>query len=80
MFPCVADAFVRGGSRNGGAARRGRPRRPSRRSPSVSTASAFVLHGARPVFGDERPDTLNLHESNVEATITEKTRVIAPTL
>ena len=44
----------------------------------VSTANAFVLRGATPVFVDIRPDTLNIDESLVEAAITEKTRVIAP--
>ena len=36
----------------------------------VSTANAFVLRGATPVFIDIRPDTLNLDESKVEAAIT----------
>ena len=44
----------------------------------VSTANAFVLHGARPVFCDIRPDTLNLDESKLEALITPRTRVIVP--
>ncbi|WNZ21447.1 dTDP-4-amino-4,6-dideoxygalactose transaminase [Leptolyngbya sp. NK1-12] len=44
----------------------------------VSTANAFVLRGATPVFVDVRPDTLNLDESKVEAAITPKTKVIAP--
>jgi dTDP-4-amino-4,6-dideoxygalactose transaminase len=44
----------------------------------VSTANAFVLRGARPVFVDVRPDTLNLDESQVEAAITERTRAIVP--
>jgi dTDP-4-amino-4,6-dideoxygalactose transaminase len=42
----------------------------------VSTVNAFLLHGARPVFADIRPDTLNLDETQVEALITEKTRAI----
>ncbi len=42
----------------------------------VSTANAFVLRGAKPVFVDIRPDTLNLDESLVEAAITSKTKVI----
>lgn len=42
----------------------------------VSTANAFVLRGARPVFVDIRPDTLNLDERIVESKITEKTRAI----
>lgn len=44
----------------------------------VSTASAFVLRGAVPVFVDIRPDTLNLDESKIEAAITDKTRAIVP--
>ncbi len=44
----------------------------------VSTASAFVRVGARPVFVDIRPDTLNLDETKIEAAITERTRVIVP--
>lgn len=43
-----------------------------------STANAFVLAGARLVFVDIRPDTMNLDESKIEAAITEKTRVIVP--
>lgn len=44
----------------------------------VSTANAFVLHGAVPVFVDIRPDTLNIDETLIEAAITDKTRVIVP--
>ncbi len=44
----------------------------------VSTANAFVLRGARPVFVDVRADTLNLDESKVEAAITRRTRAIVP--
>lgn len=44
----------------------------------VSTANAFVLRGATPVFVDVRPDTLNLDESLIEAAITPRTRVIVP--
>ena len=44
----------------------------------VSTANAFVLRGATPVFVDIRPDTLNLDESRIEAAITERTRAIVP--
>lgn len=44
----------------------------------VSTANAFVLRGAVPVFVDIRADTLNLDESRIEAAITESTRVIVP--
>jgi dTDP-4-amino-4,6-dideoxygalactose transaminase len=42
----------------------------------VSTINAFVLRGARPVFADIRPDTLNLDESRLEALITPRTRAI----
>jgi dTDP-4-amino-4,6-dideoxygalactose transaminase len=42
----------------------------------VTTATAFVLRGAVPVFVDIRPDTLNLDERAVEAAITERTRAI----
>jgi dTDP-4-amino-4,6-dideoxygalactose transaminase len=44
----------------------------------VSTANAFVRCGARPVFVDIRPDTLNLDESLVEAAITPRTKAIVP--
>jgi dTDP-4-amino-4,6-dideoxygalactose transaminase len=44
----------------------------------VSTINAFVLRGARPVFLDIRPDTLNLDESKLEAAITPRTRAILP--
>jgi dTDP-4-amino-4,6-dideoxygalactose transaminase len=44
----------------------------------VSTANAFVLRGAVPVFVDVRPDTLNLDESRIEAAITPQTRAIVP--
>ena len=44
----------------------------------VSTVNAFVLRGAKPVFLDIRPDTLNLNESSLEAALTPKTRVIVP--
>jgi dTDP-4-amino-4,6-dideoxygalactose transaminase len=44
----------------------------------VTTASAFVLRGAVPVFVDIRPDTLNIDESKIEAAITERTRAIVP--
>ena len=44
----------------------------------VSTADAFVLRGARIVFVDIRPDTMNMDENRIEAAITEKTKVIAP--
>jgi dTDP-4-amino-4,6-dideoxygalactose transaminase len=42
----------------------------------VSTANAFVLRGARPVFCDIRPDTLNMDERQVERLITPRTRAI----
>jgi dTDP-4-amino-4,6-dideoxygalactose transaminase len=42
----------------------------------VSTANAFVLRGARPVFVDVRADTLNLDERLVEAAITPRTRAL----
>ncbi len=44
----------------------------------VSTANAFVLRGARPVFIDIRPDTLNLDESRFEELITPRTKAIVP--
>ena len=44
----------------------------------VSTADAFVLRGAKAVFVDIRPDTMNLDETLIEDAVTEKTRVIAP--
>jgi dTDP-4-amino-4,6-dideoxygalactose transaminase len=42
----------------------------------VSTANAFALRGATPVFGDIRPDTLNLDERQLERLITPRTRAI----
>lgn len=44
----------------------------------VSTANAFVLRGAKPVFCDIRPDTLNLDESKLPSLITSRTRAIVP--
>ena len=44
----------------------------------VSTANAFVLRGATPVFVDIRPDTLNLDERLLEEKVTAKTRAIVP--
>ena len=44
----------------------------------VSTVNAFVLRGAKPVFIDIRPDTLNLDESLLEKLITSRTRAIVP--
>lgn len=42
-----------------------------------STANSFVLAGAKLVFVDIRPDTLNIDETKIEAAITEKTKAIA---
>lgn len=42
----------------------------------VTTANAFVLRGARPVFIDIRPDTLNLDETQLERLITPRTKAI----
>ena len=44
----------------------------------VSTANAFVLRGAKIVFTDIRPDTMNIDEKLIEAAITEKTKAIVP--
>lgn len=44
----------------------------------VSTANAFVLRGAKIVFVDIRPDTMNIDERLIEAAITPKTRAIVP--
>jgi len=44
----------------------------------VSTANAFVLRGAKLVFVDIRPDTMNIDEQQIEKAITDKTKVIAP--
>ncbi len=44
----------------------------------VSTADAFVLRGAVPVFVDIRPDTMNIDEKLIEDAITDRTKVIAP--
>lgn len=44
----------------------------------VSTADAFVLRGAKVVFVDVRPDTMNINEKLIEAAITEKTKAIVP--
>lgn len=44
----------------------------------VSTANAFVLRGARVVFVDVRPDTMNLDETRIEDAITTRTRAIVP--
>jgi len=44
----------------------------------VSTVNAFVLRGARPVFADIRPDTLNLDEERLESLVSERTKAIVP--
>jgi dTDP-4-amino-4,6-dideoxygalactose transaminase len=44
----------------------------------VSTANAFVLRGAKIVFVDIRPDTMNIDENLIEPAITEKTKAIVP--
>lgn len=44
----------------------------------VSTADAFVLRGAKVVFVDIRPDTMNIDENLIEAAITDKTKAIVP--
>ncbi len=44
----------------------------------VSTANAFVLRGAKVVFVDIRPDTMNIDENLIEPAITPKTRAIVP--
>ncbi len=43
-----------------------------------STATAFVLAGARLVFVDIRPDTMNIDERKIEDAVTDRTRVIVP--
>ncbi|EPY6470912.1 dTDP-4-amino-4,6-dideoxygalactose transaminase [Clostridium sporogenes] len=44
----------------------------------VSTADAFVLRGAKIVFVDIRPDTMNMNENLIENAITDKTKAIVP--
>ena len=44
----------------------------------VSTANAFVLRGAVPVFVDIREDTLNIDEARIEEAVTPRTRAIVP--
>ena len=44
----------------------------------VSTADAFVLRGAKIVFVDIRPDTMNIDETKIEAAITDRTKAIVP--
>lgn len=44
----------------------------------VTTATAFTLRGATPVFVDIRPDTMNLDENLIESALTKRTRAIVP--
>lgn len=44
----------------------------------VSTANAFVLRGAKIIFVDIRPDTMNIDEAKIEQAISSKTKVIVP--
>lgn len=44
----------------------------------VSTVNAFVLRGAKPIFLDIRPDTLNMDDSMLEAALTPRTKAIVP--
>lgn len=44
----------------------------------VSTATAFVLRVAKPVFIDIRPDTLNIEKTKIEHAITKHTKAIVP--
>jgi len=44
----------------------------------VSTANAFVLRGAKPIFCDVRPDTLNIDERRLEMLISPRTKAIVP--
>lgn len=44
----------------------------------VTTANAFVLRGAKPIFVDIRPDTLNMDETQLERLITSRTKAIVP--
>jgi len=44
----------------------------------VSTVNAFVLRGAKPVFADIRPDTLNLDEKHLASLVTDRTKAIVP--
>ncbi len=44
----------------------------------VSTADAFVMRGAVPVFVDIRPDTMNIDENLIEDAVTDKTKAIVP--
>ena len=44
----------------------------------VSTADAFVLRGAKIVFVDIRPDTMNIDETKIEEAITDRTKAVVP--
>ncbi len=44
----------------------------------VSTINAFMLRGAKPIFADIRPDTLNLDETRLEALVTPRTKAVIP--
>jgi dTDP-4-amino-4,6-dideoxygalactose transaminase len=44
----------------------------------VTTVNAFVLRGAKPVFADIRPDSLNMDETQLESLITPRTKAIVP--
>lgn len=44
----------------------------------VSSVNSFVLRGAKPVFCDIRPDTLNIDETKIPELITDRTKVIVP--
>jgi len=44
----------------------------------VSTANAFALRGAKIVYSDIRPDTLNLDEQQLESLVTSKTKAVVP--
>ncbi|KAB0487724.1 dTDP-4-amino-4,6-dideoxygalactose transaminase [Pseudomonas psychrophila] len=44
----------------------------------VSTANAFIMRGAKVIFVDVRPDTMNIDETLIEAAVTDKTRAIVP--
>jgi len=44
----------------------------------VSTVNAFVLRGAKPIFADVRPDTMNLDETKLEPLVTSRTKAIVP--
>lgn len=44
----------------------------------VSTANAFIMRGAKVIFVDVRPDTMNIDETLIEAAISDKTKAIVP--